>query len=151
MSGPSPDSETGRSTARRRPTSERLDALGASASLACALHCAALPFVVTLLPLSGLAFLADDRFEWAMMGAAAAIGVASLSWGYRRHRSMRALMLLSGALTLLVVGRIAEEGAWEVPGTVAMVVGGLALAGAHALNARLCRQCPTCAAGRSAH
>ena len=124
--------------------SERLDVVGAAASLTCALHCAVLPFVVTLLPVWGLAFLAEAWMEWLFLAAAAVVGLVSLSRGYRAHRSRRTLALLSSALTLMVLGRLAEEHLWSVPGELLMVVGGLTLAGAHLLNAFLCRRCPGC-------
>ena len=39
------------------------DWLGIGASVLCAIHCAAMPFVVGLLPLIGLSFLADPAFQ----------------------------------------------------------------------------------------
>ena len=57
------------------PTRIDLDKAGATASLACAVHCALMPLVVTLLPLVGLGFLADERTEWALLGLSAPAGV----------------------------------------------------------------------------
>jgi hypothetical protein len=39
---------------------DSLDRLGAAASLACAAHCAAMPLLVSLLPLVRLSFLAKE-------------------------------------------------------------------------------------------
>ena len=105
-----------------------------------------MPLVVTLLPLVGLAFLADDRIEWALVGLSAVLGVASLCLGYRQHRSRRALALLAAGLGLLASGRIAEgQGAhrWGVP---LVVLGGVGVAASHLLNRRLCQTCGTCIA-----
>lgn len=126
--------------------SDRLDKIGAAASLACAVHCAALPLVVTLLPLAGLGFLADERVEWALVGASAVLGVTSLCLGYREHRSRRALAVLAAGLALLAGGRIAESrGLLAEPLGVALVVaGGLSIAAAHLVNRALCRSCRDC-------
>lgn len=124
---------------------DRLDAVGAAASLACAVHCALLPLVITLLPLMGLAFLADDRVEWALLALSALLGIGSLCLGYRRHRSRRALAILSVGLALLVSGRIIES--HEQPGALGVslvVLGGITVAASHLLNRRLCRSCVTC-------
>ena len=138
-------------TVAKQPTTERalapdaLDRAGATASLACALHCALMPLVVTLLPLVGLAFLADQRIEWALVGLSAVLGVISLCLGYREHRSRRALALLGTGLALLAVGRIAEGYMQQTPwGVLLVVLGGLTVAGAHLLNRRLCATCRTC-------
>lgn len=45
------------------------DSLGILASIGCAIHCAAMPFVVRFLPMLGLSFLADESFhQWMAVG-----------------------------------------------------------------------------------
>lgn len=39
------------------------DWLGMIASIGCAIHCAAMPFVIAYLPALGLSFLADEAFH----------------------------------------------------------------------------------------
>ena len=121
--------------------------MGATASLACAVHCALMPLVITLLPLVGLAFLADPRLEWALFAVSAAIGVTSLRLGFREHRSWRALAVLTIGLGTLATGRVAEAralGWWAVP---LVVAGGLTVALAHWVNRRLCQSCGSCTRG----
>lgn len=120
-----------------------LDGIGASASLLCAAHCALMPLAVTLLPLLGLSFLADEKTEWLIFAVIVILGAVSLGLGYRRHRSRRALALLSMGLGLLAAGHIAEGNAmgWGVP---VVVAGGLLVALAHWTNRSLCRACPVC-------
>lgn len=133
---------------KRREVPERLDRAGATASLVCAVHCALMPLVITLLPLVGLAFLADQRLEWALFVVSAAIGVTSLRLGFREHRSWRALAVLTIGLAALATGRIAEVralGWWAVP---LVVAGGLTVAVAHGVNRRLCQSCGSCARGQ---
>lgn len=123
---------------------ESLDKVGATASLLCAVHCALMPLVITLLPLLGLAFLADERIEWALVGFSAAMGVSSLCLGYRVHRSRRALTVLAVGLGLLAAGRIAERRYQEPWGVPLVVVGGVGVATSHLLNRRLCHSCRLC-------
>jgi MerC mercury resistance protein len=102
------------------------------ASLACAVHCALMPLVLSALPL----VLHDERLEWGLVGLSAGLGVGSLTRGYRKHRRALALGVLGLGLALLVSGRFAEEvGANAGLGLV--VLGGLLVALAHFLNHRL--------------
>ncbi|MCB1035779.1 MAG: MerC domain-containing protein [Acidobacteria bacterium] len=122
----------------------RLDTVGGVASFLCAVHCAVLPFVVTLLPLWGLSFLAGETAEWGLLLLAATLGVGSLGLGYRQHRSIRTLALLVGAVGLLVAGRLVEQSSGGSASALFGVLGGLTLMSAHWLNYRLCRSCRKC-------
>lgn len=129
--------------------SARLDAAGMMASTMCALHCAAMPLAVTLLPLAGLGFLASEAVEWGLLGVSALLGIGSLCLGYRLHRSRRALAVLACGLALLLAGRAAERREWDSWGVALVVSGGLAVAVAHGINRHLCRTCDRCGAQRS--
>lgn len=121
-----------------------MDAVGAAASFLCAIHCAVLPFVVTLLPLWGLGFLAGAATEWGLLLLAATFAVVSLGFGYRKHRSIRVLALATGALGFLFMGRFAEHQEWGARAAALGVAGGLVLVAAHWMNFRLCRGCKKC-------
>src|SRR5260221_14716648 len=84
-----------------------LDWTGAATSGLCALHCALLPVVAAVLPMVGLGLLVEERTEVALIGASAALGTISLSLGFRRHRSGRALIVLAIGLGMLALGRFA--------------------------------------------
>jgi len=114
------------------------DRIGATASLLCALHCAALPFVIAILPALGLSFLADHRFERIFIACASCLALVALIRGYRRHRVPSALYLAGLGLALLWTG------AWlfDADRTLAthatlVTLGGCAVAFAHVLNLRL--------------
>ncbi len=121
-----------------------LDKAGAAASLTCAVHCALMPVVVTLLPLLGLSFLADERTEWGLLGLSALLGLSSLCLGFREHRSRRALAVLAVGLTVLALGRVTEEHRVGAVGVVLVVLGGCIVATSHFLNRRLCHSCRAC-------
>ena len=122
----------------------KLDRAGATASFLCAIHCALMPLVVTILPLLGLGFLSSEPVEWALLTASATLGSLSLCLGFRKHRKRRTFMVLAIALAIMVAGRVFHEhhfGAW---GPILMVIGGMTMMGAHLLNHRLCHSCATC-------
>lgn len=126
------------------PTVDKLDKVGATASFLCAIHCAIMPFVITVLPLLGLGFLASEPVEWGLLGASATLGTTSLCVGYREHRKRSIFAVLGIALALLVAGHLLHEhplGAW---GPILMVFGGFTMMGAHLLNRLLCRSCRVC-------
>lgn len=123
---------------------DRLDAGGATASLLCAIHCALMPFVVTLLPLVGLSFLASEAAEWVLVALSALFGVSSLCLGFRQHRSRRALAVLAVGLALLATGRIIEHLDLSRFGVPLLVLGGVTIAASHAFNHFLCRACRVC-------
>jgi hypothetical protein len=141
---PAADAPAPPATSREYRAPDVLDRVGATASLLCAIHCAALPLVVTLLPLVGLQFLAEEWVEWLLVGAAAAVGITSLCFGYREHRSRRALGVLGVGLTLIFLGRILEKQDWPAWGVPILVLGGVTVAGAHVFNQILCRACRSC-------
>lgn len=111
-----------------------LDRIGGCASTFCAVHCALMPFAAGLLPAIGLGIFEEDTAEYALMALAIGLGLVSLSWGFRVHRSWRALLVLALGIGLLATGRTLEEADREAFGALAMVSGGLAIACAHGLN-----------------
>ncbi len=111
--------------------------VGATASLLCAVHCALLPFVLALLPLVGLGFLAGHAFERVFVACAAALASASIVTAYRRHRRPQALFLMLPGIALLVFGIVVNIDVHVVFHTVAVVCGGVLVAGAHVTNLAL--------------
>jgi hypothetical protein len=72
------------------------DAVGMVASIGCAIHCAAMPFVIAYLPALGLSFLADEAFHQWMAVGCFAIALTAFVPGFRKH----------GRLTLVVIGSV---------------------------------------------
>ena len=137
-------------TGHKGQAHDKLDRAGAMASFLCAIHCAVMPFVVTMLPLVGLSFLASEPVEWVLLLSSAILGTLSLCAGFREHGSRRVFAVLAIALALLVAGRVFHEhhlGEW---GPILMVLGGFTMMGAHLFNQWLCRSCRKCS-GHSCH
>lgn len=115
-----------------------VDNIGVFVSSACAIHCLALPLVVTFLPLVGLGFLAGEPAEFALIGAVL-LAAGSVVAGVKYHRRWRAFLTLVLAVGVIATGYMAVEGSFEV---VLHVTGGVLLATTHLVNRHLCRTCP---------
>jgi hypothetical protein len=118
-----------------------VDAMGASISLGCALHCAAIPFLFSVLPLIGLGFLLDDTFEKILLALSVVLALVSLSLGYRLHRRWSGFLILASGLSLIVIGRTFVPHEYEIP---FVAIGAVFLAGAHIRNRYLCLRCHDC-------
>ncbi len=80
------------------------DALGISASIACAIHCALLPLFLSSLPLFGINIIHHVGFEIGMIALAFAIGSYSMYHGYKKHHhSIQPWLLFSVGIILLAV------------------------------------------------
>lgn len=80
------------------------DWAGMTASIGCAIHCAAMPLVLAYLPLLGLEWLADEGFHQYMAILCVGLAIAAFVPGWRKHRSLTpmawgiaGLFLLNGA------------------------------------------------------
>jgi hypothetical protein len=114
-----------------------LDRVGATGSMLCAVHCAALPLLLAIAPAIGAGF-ANHAFEVGFIAFASLLGLTSLILGYRRHRVGRALLLLVPGIALLWSAVLSERlHESTIAHAVAMAVGGTMVACAHLLNLRL--------------
>ena len=114
------------------------DRVGAVASFLCAVHCAALPFVIAVLPALGLSFLADHKFERIFIAFASCLALTALIRGYRRHHIARPLYFVVPGLALLWIGAwvFDSEDALALHATL-VAMGGCCVAFAHVLNLRM--------------
>ena len=127
------------------------DALGAAASLACAVHCALMPLVLGLLPLSGFVLqLADPRMEWLLVSLSLSLASISLVVGFKQHRSHRILLLFVAASSALLVARLGEELGWSLPAREMAIGAALLLVASHLLNASLSRRAAASSGGQVA-
>jgi hypothetical protein len=115
------------------------DRLGALASFLCAIHCAALPFVLALLPFVGLGFLATHGFEQGFVAFATVLASAALYSGYRRHHRRLPLLLAVPGLVLLILGVTVLHSGSLLVHSVLVTCGGLLVATAHFVNLRVDR------------
>lgn len=80
------------------------DLLGMVTSVACAIHCAILPLVITSLPVFGINIINNSRFEWMMIGIAFTVGCLALAHGYGgHHRNFKPLLVFTAGFTFLIL------------------------------------------------
>jgi integral membrane sensor domain MASE1 len=124
-----------------RPLRGITDRVGAASSLLCALHCAALPLLLALLPGLSVGLLGSSAFETGFTVVASLLGVSSLALGSRRHGRSDAWWTLWPGLALLWIGAfvpIVHDA--TVAHAISMALGGALIASAHLRNLRLSLQ-----------
>lgn len=117
------------------------DFFGFMASLACALHCASVPLLLTFGALGGLAWLEHPMVEGAFIVLSLLLASWSLINGYfNQHRNVSALLTVVLGFVLIIASRF-TEGSAEV---ILTVFGGLTIALAHYINWKLLKVCQSC-------
>jgi len=115
------------------------DFLGFVASMLCAIHCAALPLILTFSALSGLSFLANHAIEFVFLGISAILAVWSLIPSYKhKHHNARPLQIVALGFVFLISSRFLPHGFTEHFMTA---IGGFIVAVAHITNWKLSKKC----------
>lgn len=112
------------------------DALGIATSVACAIHCALLPILMTTLPIFGINIIHNLFFEWGMIALAFFVGSYSLFHGYiKHHRSFMPVLIFSFGFIFLVLKQFFVQ--YEIPFLLIAVA---FIISAHFYNYRLCHR-----------
>ena len=86
------------------------DTAGMVASIGCAIHCAAMPFVIAYLPALGLSFLADEAFhKWMALGCFL-IALMAFVPGLRTHGRLTPVLIGSVGLVMISVAAFGFAG-----------------------------------------
>jgi len=112
------------------------DALGIIASLACAVHCAILPLLITSLPLFGINIINNNWFETGMILLSLVVGVLALRHGsHMHHHSQLPVFLFVAGIALLLAKQYTGHRhlLWFLVPAVILIVS------AHLINYRQCR------------
>ena len=111
------------------------DALGITASMACAIHCAVLPLFLSSLPLFGVNIIENTRFEYGMIMLAFAVGAYSLFHGRKKHHHSWLPLIIFAVGIVFLLAKMAWHD-WRnwflFPAVICIVT-------AHFVNYRLCR------------
>ncbi len=111
------------------------DAFGIAASVACAIHCAVLPLILSSLPLFGVNIIENQGFEFIMIALAFVVGVYSLYHGRKKHHhSYYPMLLFAAGISLLFIKSMLHSHRLMLllPAVTLVVI-------AHYLNYKLCR------------
>lgn len=116
---------------------QTFDVIALSSSLICAIHCAAVPILLSFSSLSSLHFLHNPLIEWSFIGLGILFVFVSLWPSYRKtHRRSRPLLIASFGFILIVLGRLHFGEIWEAVNTVG---GALLVSVAHFVNWKMLR------------
>ncbi len=111
------------------------DAFGIAASVACAIHCAVLPLLLSSLPLFGINIIENQGFEFIMIALAFIVGGYSLYHGRKKHHhSYYPMLLFAAGIGILFIKSILHSHSLMLllPAVSLVVI-------AHYLNYKLCR------------
>ena len=119
---------------RRSVANINLDSIGFSASFICAIHCAALPILLTTISASNLGILADPSFEIFMIITSIIIGVSSLLPSYKAHKKTSPIALLFVGFFLIFAGHFLVSEDYE---SIITPLGAFIVAFSHLINWKL--------------
>ena len=97
------------STPQSTKLTTRRDWLGIIASVACAIHCAIMPFIVSYLPALGLGFLADEFFHKVMVFVCFTIALYAFIPGLKRHKKLTPVLFGVFGLMFISVAAFGVE------------------------------------------
>ncbi len=114
------------------------DFIGFSTSIACAIHCAFLPFLISSLPFLGLGFLENPWIEYSIILISLFLALYALSHGYlRHHKKKRPILLVSLGFLIIAYGLIWSPERLE---SIITPLGALLIGIAHYINWTLIRK-----------
>ena len=126
-----------------------MNRLGFWSSLICAIHCTILPLVLILIPTSGVYLFINETFELVFLIVSLLINIANLCFGYKVHKSNKALGILASGLFLFLVGRLLHKHNDEHViqydlFNFFMILGGVMMAFSSFINSKMCNTCKKC-------
>lgn len=115
-----------------------LDFVGFAASMLCAIHCAALPFLLSMASLTGLHFLDNHWIEYTIIILSLLIASNALVHGYRKHHR-KTLALIVAAIGFILIG-FGQFSGTELKEVLFTSMGAATVAIAHLINWRLIKK-----------
>jgi hypothetical protein len=114
-----------------------LDRTGMLTSALCAVHCIAVPVLISTSALGSWAFLRNEHMENVVLAISAMVAVSSLIPSYiRHHRKVLPITMLSVGFCLIGMSRLLVE----LDESVMTSSGAALVATAHFLNFRYCKK-----------
>lgn len=114
-----------------------IDVIALTSSLICAVHCAAIPIVISFSSLSSLHFLENPYIEWTFISLGVVFVFVSLWPSYKKHHhKLKPLIFAALGFAFIALGRLDFTELWEVINTV---LGAFLVSLAHYFNWKLLR------------
>ena len=108
---------------------KRFDKLGAGLSIACAIHCAAQPLLLVILPFIGLGFLMNEQLETIFLALTVILAAGTLLSGFKKHAKWIPWITWTLGTTFIVSSRLIES-----QEQILAISGALSIAFTHFLN-----------------
>lgn len=126
-----------------------MNKLGFWSSFICAIHCTILPLILIVIPTSGVYLFINETFELIFLVVSLFINIANLCFGYKLHKSNKALGVLASGLFLFLIGRLLHKHNHEHIiqydlFNIFMIAGGIMMACSNLINSKLCHSCKKC-------
>ncbi len=122
-----------------------MDRLGVVASVGCAIHCMAMPLVVSLSAVYAHLLPTEEHTHRVLAVVVSCVGAIALGRGYKRHRRFSPLLLMAAGLCFIVGGAVFGD---RLPTHLAEVAvtmaGSCCMIAAHRKNHTFCRDCERC-------
>jgi hypothetical protein len=116
------------------------DKFAISTSTLCAMHCIALPFLVSVFPALGATIVSDEIFHLWMLSAVIPFSAVGLVLGCRKHKNFTILGAgVVGLLTLIFAAFFGHDIFGDAGERGATLLGAIIIAWAHLKNFSLCR------------
>ncbi|RYD80884.1 MAG: MerC domain-containing protein [Sphingobacteriales bacterium] len=130
-------------------SNSKLGKLGVSLSVACSIHCLAMPFVIAAVPAAGSALHTDMFTEVLILGSSVLLSGFTLVRDYRQvHRQWLPLFLLALASLAIIFQFSTHHGHDHSHSelSIGSVLGGVMIFGAYVSNWFIARRFHTCQA-----
>ncbi len=123
--------------------------VGVWTSLICAIHCTILPLLMILVPTTGVYLFINETFEFVLLGISLLFNITNVCFGYRQHKSNKAVAVLAFGIFSFVVGRLMHHHSEDHKihfdiFNILMISGGLLMALSSFINDKLCSRCNKC-------
>jgi hypothetical protein len=109
------------------------DVAGFWTSMLCAVHCSAIPVLMSLGMIGSQSVSHNHTFDWIIIGLGLVIAGYSLVSDYAKHKNKLPLGMAMTGFCFLFIGMIDHHG-WML---VFSVIGGLLVASSHIVNHRV--------------
>jgi hypothetical protein len=114
------------------------DSAGFFASLLCAIHCSALPILISLGLMGSGSWLHNHLFDWIIIGFGFIVAGYAIVGDYlKKHKNIKPLLMAVTGFVFLLVGMIDHHG-WML---IFSVTGGIMVASSHVLNWKYSQTC----------
>lgn len=117
-----------------------IDKLAVSSSTICAIHCIALPFLVSVFPAIGATVFGGEEFHILMLWAVIPASLIGLSLGCNKHRNFSILSLgFIGVAILVFAAFFGHDLFGDIGERGVTLLGAVMIAIAHIRNFKICR------------